>query len=509
MESFFGWVGQQNKEIERPWLVLGKGPSFDKYKEYDLNNYNLMSLNHVVERLKVTAAHIFDLEVVFSCEDSIYKNANVLVMPWVPHFKNKPSIKDLSELSKIHPFLRRMSQEGRLLYYNHMAGRRTGNDPLIEVSYFSSEAAIDLLAKAGVSRIRTLGIDGGKVYSNDFSHLVGVTLLSNGRKTFNKQFEMLAKTIIKTGVDLAPLDIQSPIRVYVAAAKEQMLAMKVLEYSIRKYASMTVEVYPMCLSSFNIPRPKDEKNWPRTPFSFQRFLIPSLTGYKGKAVYLDSDMQVFKDIKNLWNLPFNGAQVLAVAEPRSTGRMSKFSVMLLDCDSLNWDVRDIVDEMDAGKLSYENLMLEMSVAKNIRADIDSSWNCLERYDADETALLHYTDMNTQPWVSVNNPLGYLWFRTLLEAIDNGFITSKYIKEQVDLGYVRPSLLYQLEHRVEDSLLLPKSIKRLDDGYSKDFMVRHGCWASKMVYMKSLLRYTLKRTGMTSRYKKLKTYFDRE
>ena len=54
------------------------------------------------------------------------------------------------------------------------------------------------------------------------------------------------------------------------------------------------------------------ENRPRTPFSFQRFLIPELCGYSGKAIYLDADMQVFRDIRELWNYDFSGCDLQTV-----------------------------------------------------------------------------------------------------------------------------------------------------------------------------------------------------
>jgi hypothetical protein len=55
-------------------------------------------------------------------------------------------------------------------------------------------------------------------------------------------------------------------------------------------------------------------------------------------------------------------------------------------------------------------------------------------------------------------------RDLLEAIDGGFITKEYVAEHVARGWVRPSLLYQIEHRVEDGLLLPRAACALDEGF---------------------------------------------
>ena len=469
MKSFVEWFETTRQDPKQPWLILGKGPSFAKRDQFDLKSFQLLSLNHAVREQPVAVAHMIDYDVVEACGESIDRNARVLVMPWFPHFKNRPGTENLESLSRRNALLERMKAQGRLLWYNHSLAREThGDSPVIPVRFFSSEAVLNLLAAAGVRQVRSLGIDGGNNYSTQFQDLAGKTLLSNQRTTFDVQFGEIAKILMNTGLDYAPLDVQSPVRVYVAATEAQMLAVKVLEYSIRKHASLTVQVSPLHVSGIGIPTPSKPENCPRTPFSFQRFLIPALTGYQGRAVYLDSDMQVFQDIRRLWNVSLEDADLLAVQEPGSTGRMPQFSVMVLNCASLRWDIEEIVQSLNEGRLTYERLMYDMAVASKIRATLDPAWNSLERYHPEQTCLLHYTDMNTQPWLSCNNPLGYLWMRDLFEAIDRKFLSASEIAEHVQRGFVRPSLLYQVEHRIEDSYVLSRKARQMDQGFVPPF-----------------------------------------
>ena len=469
MKSFFEWFEATKQNQEQPWLVLGKGPSFAKRDQFDLKNFQLLSLNHAVREQPVAVAHMIDYDVVEACGESIDRNAQVLVMPWFPHFKNRPGTENLESLARRNSTLERLNTQGRLLWYNHSLAREMrGDSPVIPVRFFSSEAVLNLLAAAGVRQVRSLGIDGGNNYSAQFRDLAGKTLLSNQRTTFDVQFDEIAKILMNTGIDYAPLDVQSPVRVYVAATEGQMLAVKVLEYSIRKHASLTVQVSSLHLSGIDIPTPTKPENRPRTPFSFQRFLIPALTGYQGKAIYLDSDMQVFQDIRGLWNVPLEDADLLAVQEPGSTGRRPQFSVMMLNCASLRWDIQEIVQALNEGRLTYEGLMYDMAVASKIRASLDPAWNSLERYHPEQTCLLHYTDMNTQPWLSCNNSLGYLWMRDLFEAIDRKFLSEGEIADHVQRGFVRPSLLYQVEHKIEDSFVLPRKARRMDQGFVPPF-----------------------------------------
>jgi hypothetical protein len=462
MRSFFEWFAAQPRETTSRWVIFGKGPSFARRGEFDLTEYRTLSLNHVVRDQPVDVAHAIDIDVIEACEGDLERNASAVVLPWYPHQRNRPGSRTLAEWTEALPVLQRLAEAGRLLWYDlGTSRRRYGPGPTVPAPYFSAEAALSLLALAGARQVRSLGVDGGASYSREFEQLRDKTLLSNGHQSFDTQFQGFARTIMQTGVDYAPLNIESPIRVFVGAAPPQMLAVKVLEYSIRKHASMSVEVFPLFQAPLQCPTPKDPANRPRTPFSFQRFVIPSLKGFRGRAIYVDSDMQVFKDIRELWTLPFDGADLLAAREPGDTGRRPQFSVMLLDCERLRWDLTEIVARLDSGTLNYETLMYRMAVAEHIDAAIDPHWNSLERYEDGKTALLHYTDMNTQPWLSRANKLNYLWTRDLFEAIDRGAVTRDYVAAEVAAGHVRPSLLYQVDHRLEDTALLPASARALD------------------------------------------------
>lgn len=491
MQSFFDWFRNEHFPDDLSALIFGKGPSFSKRDNFDISKYLTMSLNHAVREQPVKLAHIIDLDVIDHLDGILERNAEFVVMPWHPHVNNGPGQVSLEELATSHPGLQRLNKARRLLWYNLSSAKAREGYPVIQARFFSAEAAVNLLAEAGVKTIRSLGIDGGSIYSNAFDDLKDKTLLANGRQNFNAQFKEIAMTILRTGIDYAPLDAESPIRVFVATTEAQMLAVKVLEFSIRKHTSMSVVVTPIHSAGLDIPAPQDPKNQPRTPFSFQRFLIPQLMEWKGRAIYLDSDMQVFRDMRHLWFYPMNGAQILAAREPGASGRRPQFSVMLLDCASLDWNITDIVKALDTGRLTYEQLMWEMKVADRIRPEIDPSWNSLERYDPKTTCLLHYTDMNTQPWVSLKSELGHLWMRDLFEAIDAGFITREYVEEHVRQGWVRPSLLYQIDKRCEDTLLLPRLARDLDKHFIAPYctlpQIPRSPWRSPFAAGRALFR----------------------
>jgi len=239
-----------------------------------------------------------------------------------------------------------------------------------------------------------------------------------------------------------------------------------------------------------IAMPQAANNRPRTPFSFQRFLIPELCVYQGRAIYLDADMQVFADISALWNWPLDGCDLQTVAEARD-GRRSQFSVMLLDCERLAWNIDEIVGALDAGELDYPGLMYKMRVANKIGRAISPTWNSLERFQSGKTCLLHYTDMNTQPWISVSNPLGHLWVKCLRQAVADDFISRAELEAEVIAGHVRPSLMAQLDSEIDSGFKLPKTIRRLDRDFVAPYRALSGGaarpWTSIAAAMFAIIR----------------------
>ena len=257
------------------------------------------------------------------------------------------------------------------------------------------------------------------------------------------------------------------VRIFVAASADEWLPAKVLEFSIRERASREVQFASIASFGRSIPQPLHRRNQPRTPFSFQRFLIPELCAYRGRAIYLDADMQAFADIADVWGLPMNDNDLLTVAGS-GAARAEQNSVMLLDCERLAWRIEDIVEALNDGRYSYEHLLHGMCVAEHIARTIPSGWNSLERYDASDTRLLHYTDMNTQPWVTTTNPLGHLWVACLRRALDSGFITRDEVQREVTASRVRPSLLSQIDLTHDDPRTLSRETRRMDRGFTAPY-----------------------------------------
>lgn len=283
------------------------------------------------------------------------------------------------------------------------------------------------------------------------------------------------------------------VRVFVGVDRSQLLAVSVLEYSIKRHTTAKVEVVPML--DLPVPVPKDPRNTQRTGFSFSRFCIPKLAGYRGRAIYMDADMMVFKDILDLWNIPFDGAKIVVQKEvkfaestTRKAGapkvRKKQCAVMLLDCDRLDWKVEEIIAGMDEGKYDYDQLMSEFCILdeSEVKYGVPFEWNSLEHWDAD-TCLLHYTDVATQPWTACGNPNGHHWLNEVRRMLREGKLRAADIRKEIELGYFRPSLLRDIRFRH----LLPKRLLPYWDRYNAHADKKSGYIAHKAVYEAKRLR----------------------
>jgi hypothetical protein len=427
VQSFFDWF-QSTTKAQQPWLILGKGPSFARRKEFDLSRFHLLSLNHAVREQPVFAAHVIDLDVIESCADIIEQNAQVLIVPWYPHVHNEVGSQPLPELTARLPVLQRLESQNRLLWYDLSTSRlRHGSAPVVETTYFSAEAALNLLAAAGVRCVRSLGVDGGSAYSSAFADLRDTTLLANGRNSFDLQFEGFARTIARTGVDFSPLDRPTPVRVLSAFAPDERLAVAVLHHSVRRRASLTVEAQALAAAS--------------------RQAVP-----QGQTIILTPRAQVLADVRKLWDgVPEQDLIVPDGAAARGVGLAvvgAGFQQMLPVLASAI-RVRDPVEALARSGCPY------------IRPALAESWSPESHEDGTERLVLYYPPDGSEPWQSRNHPLGHIWVRDLLDAVARKYLDAAIVAEEVHRGHVRPSLLYQVENGLEEPLLLPRKARRLD------------------------------------------------
>ena len=213
--------------------------------------------------------------------------------------------------------------------------------------------------------------------------------------------------------------------IVIGAARKDWLPAKVCEFTIRENLGSQIRF----IHTFDLKfrRPEKPENADRTGFSYVRFAVPALCGFKGRAIYFDSDMLLFRDVKELVELPFRRAAVL---RPRE-----QTAVLVYDCERLkHWVLEDFISKLDSGEWNYHQFM-ELGFEPLVANKIPKEWNQLEQYTAGTTALLHYTNLTTQPWLKSGNRLESLWHEKLRQACIEGFIDPEDVKRETHFGHV--------------------------------------------------------------------------
>lgn len=221
--------------------------------------------------------------------------------------------------------------------------------------------------------------------------------------------------------------------VVIGCEQEQKLAAEVLRSSILQHTDC-VDIF----LSFELL--KGIISVGNTPFSSHRFLSPVWCAEYDKVVYLDSDMLVFRNITELFNAEEEDG-VYAVKQPKN-GRSDQTSVVLFVGPSKLYGMKEAQKaiEMLSDKKTYKEVMERFNFSKfEVQYTIPSYWNSLEALNSD-TRLIHFTDMETQPWLSTANPLSYIWEKEFLKFYsDNveGVVTAYAISKKKK--WIRPSL----------------------------------------------------------------------
>lgn len=208
--------------------------------------------------------------------------------------------------------------------------------------------------------------------------------------------------------------MSDPIRIYVGTDQRMEKAEKVLEHSIRKHATAPVDItwmrggdpgwkggtageFAEGLVDWNIGRqrglPYQGFGW-ATEFTCFRYAIPEMAGKEGRAIYLDVDMMLLSDIKELWEQEMEGKALMAISHKR-------FDVILYDCGHPYWKSPDwCVWESQlrsSGNIGvpYRNAI----ITRGQLGILSPLWDCCDGagFEAGRTKLYHFTNMHTQPW----------------------------------------------------------------------------------------------------------------
>lgn len=175
---------------------------------------------------------------------------------------------------------------------------------------------------------------------------------------------------------------------------------KVLTTSIKNNCSIDFEINFLKLEKLSNILTRKRDPLQSTDSAFTRWLVPYLQNYKGWGLYMDSDMMVRKDLKNLWLIRDQSKTIMAVKHKYQLTLDYKFnnniqtnykrknwsSLMLFNCEKCKYLSLEYVNRARG---------LDLHTFKNIKAkDIGSlpkEWNHLVGIDSPkDAAIVHWT-----------------------------------------------------------------------------------------------------------------------
>jgi hypothetical protein len=124
------------------------------------------------------------------------------------------------------------------------------------------------------------------------------------------------------------------IPVCIGQDPRESIAYHVLEQSIIDKSSAGVAIIPLAsrlLGDFDGQR--DGTN----AFIYSRFLVPELMGYQGWAIYMDSDMLLRADLKELWALRDESKALMVVKHDYHTQHRRKLIGTPMECDNADYE----------------------------------------------------------------------------------------------------------------------------------------------------------------------------
>lgn len=226
--------------------------------------------------------------------------------------------------------------------------------------------------------------------------------------------------------------MSDPIRVFVGTEPKTEVAFRVLEHSIRRHTSGPVEVVPMIGAGWEYPLDGITVG---TGFSLRRWMIPAACSWQGRAVYLDADMLVFRDLRDLWEKPDRTpgprpdcSTVWCTYQPDKHYKepAPQTSVMVIDCarafDHWGFHIGKVLDHLrkNPSKEAYARFMHATWLGCP-PVEVPNHWNHLNVWQPQATRLLHYTKEPEQPWYKPDHRLADLWRMALVAAIKDGAV----------------------------------------------------------------------------------------
>ncbi len=190
-----------------------------------------------------------------------------------------------------------------------------------------------------------------------------------------------------------------PLRIFIGYDPRQPVAFNVCAHSIMRHASVPVAITALHLKQLPITRRG------LTEFTFSRFLVPYLCGYQGRGMFLDQDMVVTGDVKELFDVP----EMSAVSVVQDQERFEWPSMMLFNASCCRILTPEFVD-------NPKNLLFALTWAPSV-GSLPKAWNQVLGYGpaSPDAKLWHFT-RGVPVWTETQGlPEDQIWFDELEKA----------------------------------------------------------------------------------------------
>jgi lipopolysaccharide biosynthesis glycosyltransferase len=164
------------------------------------------------------------------------------------------------------------------------------------------------------------------------------------------------------------------LNVFIGYDPRQPVAYQVLSHSITERSSKPVPITKLRLNQLPIRRRG------LTEFTYSRFLVPYLSGFKGWSLFLDADMLLLDDIQKLFDLKDPKYDVMVVKDQQ---KFEWPSLMLFNNEKCQVLTPDFVDNI-------ENSLFDWSWTGSI-GELPREWNhCVGYAKPCDAKLVHFT-----------------------------------------------------------------------------------------------------------------------
>jgi hypothetical protein len=213
-------------------------------------------------------------------------------------------------------------------------------------------------------------------------------------------------------------------RIFIGFDGRMSVASDVLIHSLRRHSSIPLDIRLLKKEELGFERFDPLAS---TEFTYTRFLVPSLCGFRGKALFMDCDMVCFSDVREILDLDMSKFALRVVKHNhvpvehfkmdgrRQTRypRKNWSSFMLMECSRLTCWTREAVEKMPAAWLHRFE-----PIPDPLIGGIDPTWNVLDCPQAD-TKLLHMTSGG--PWFKEYRdcPGSAAWYQAYREMVRDG------------------------------------------------------------------------------------------